>query len=71
MDVSERDIISAYCCDEASSGSGWELQRVIVDLLLDRSPTVTREDVYEALTGIIHALARCGQDPCNGAPAAD
>ena len=54
--VSQHDIVSAYCLDEASGPGMWEIQRDIMDALMDH-PTLTREQVYEALAGVAHAFA--------------
>ncbi len=56
MDVNEHDIIGGYCLDKASSVRVSELQRDIMDALMDH-PTLTREQVYEALAGVLHAFA--------------
>ncbi len=38
--VSQHDIVSAYCLDEASGPGMWEIQRDIVEALRDH-PTLT------------------------------
>ncbi len=56
MDVSQHDIVSASCLDEASCHGMWEIQRDIVDALRSY-PTLTPAEVYEALAGVAQAFA--------------
>ncbi len=57
MNMTEHDIVSGYnSLDEASCVEVWHLQWDIMEALRDH-PELTREQVYEALTGVTHSFA--------------